>query len=206
LGIAEDVRQLDVTHIAVSAMKRRLIGTFGESVTDEYEVIGEPTTVHDAAELAESDPYQFQWWALGLVGARPTEEKKGADRGIDGRIYFHDQGSTDTRTRQVVISVKAGKLHAQYVRDLRGVLEREGADLAVLLAMNQPTGLMKREAADAGFYESAWGVHPRLQIITVGELLEGAKINMPPREAAMTFKTARRSTPKAAEAPQLFES
>jgi hypothetical protein len=55
--------------------------TFGPSVEKDYDVIGEPTTVEDAWELAQSDPYQFQFWALGLVGARPHEEKKGAPGG-----------------------------------------------------------------------------------------------------------------------------
>jgi hypothetical protein len=56
--------------------------------------------------LAESDPYQFQWWALDLVGARPNEQKKGADKGIDGRLYCHEfQGGP---TKQVIFSVKAG--------------------------------------------------------------------------------------------------
>ena len=32
-------------------------------------IIGEPTTPNEAATLAEDDKYQFQWWALGLVGA-----------------------------------------------------------------------------------------------------------------------------------------
>ena len=53
-------------------------------------VIGEPVSPEDAAKLAEDDKYQFQWWALGLVGARPEEQKKGADHGIDGKILFRD--------------------------------------------------------------------------------------------------------------------
>jgi len=53
-------------------------------------IIGEPTTPNEAATLAEDDKYQFQWWALGLVGARPVEQKKGADHGIDGKFLFRD--------------------------------------------------------------------------------------------------------------------
>ena len=117
-------------------------------------------SVQDAETLAAADPYQFQWWALGLVGARPAEGKKGADQGIDGRIYFHD-GDTG-KTKQIVLSVKAGKLQAPYVRDLRGVVEREQAALGVLLTLNAPTKAMRTEAASAGFYASPWGQHPRV--------------------------------------------
>ncbi|MGB2604976.1 MAG: site-specific DNA-methyltransferase, partial [Candidatus Sulfotelmatobacter sp.] len=80
---------IDITQAAIVVIKERLKSRFDEKV--EYDVIGEPTTVPDAEALAKQDPYQFQWWALGLVGARPTEGKKGADKGIDGRLYFHDE-------------------------------------------------------------------------------------------------------------------
>jgi len=92
---------IDVTHLAISLIKVRLRDAFGD--TARYQVIGEPTTAEDAAELAESDKYQFQWWALGLVGARPVDQKKGADKGIDGRLYFHDGSPT---TRQIIFSVR----------------------------------------------------------------------------------------------------
>src|SRR5690606_19564322 len=96
---------IDITHLAVGLMKTRLNDSFGADV--KFQVIGEPTTEGGAAELAASDKYQFQWWALGLVGARPVDQKKGADRGIDGRLYFHEGKGP---TRQIIFSVKGGKL------------------------------------------------------------------------------------------------
>src|SRR5205823_3517722 len=104
--------------------------------------------------LAMQDPYQFQWWSLGLVGARPAEQRKGSDRGIDGRIYFHDEASHNKTTKQIVISVKSGNTGVSHVRDLRGVLEREQAAMGVLLTLQDPTSAMKSEAASAGFYDS----------------------------------------------------
>ena len=82
-----------------------------------YDVIGEPTDYAGAAQLAAEDKYQFQWWALGQVGARPTDQKKGADRGIDGRLYFHDDESG--KSKQIIFSVKAGNVTVSQVRDLR---------------------------------------------------------------------------------------
>ena len=146
---------IDVTNLAITLIRHRLKDAYGDDIEQTYQVIGEPVSVPDAATLAASDPYQFQWWALGLVGARPADGKKGADQGIDGRIYFHD-GDTG-KTKQIVLSVKAGKLHAPYVRDLRGVVEREQAALGVLLTLNAPTKAMRTEAASAGFYDSPWG-------------------------------------------------
>ena len=138
-----------------------------------------------------------------MVGARPAEGKKGADQGIDGRIYFHD-GDTG-KTKQIVISVKAGKLHAPYVRDLRGVVEREQAALGVLLTLNAPTKAMRTEAASAVFYASPWGQHPRVQILTVGELMAGKKLDAPPpRQTSRTYKRAPKALKKAGEQPEMF--
>ncbi|MGH8545558.1 MAG: DNA methyltransferase, partial [Gammaproteobacteria bacterium] len=189
---------IDITHLAINLIKHRLRDTYGPEIEASYEVIGEPVTVEGAAELAAEDPYQFQWWTLGLVGARPAEGKKGADRGIDGRLYFHDEHERG-RTKQIIFSVKAGKPTVSHVRDLRGVLEREHADIGVLITMQDPTAPMRREAASADFYESAWGKHPRVQILTVQELLDGKVIDYPPaRHVDRTFKKAPRHR-KAAE-------
>lgn len=179
---------IDITHLAIGIIRTRLHDSYGDTV--KFRVIGEPTTIEDAEELANTDPYQFQWWALGLVGARRAEQKKGADKGIDGRLYFHD-GTNKGKTNQIILSVKAGKLHAPYVRDLRGVVEREKAQIGVLLALDEPTKQMRAEAASAGFYESPWGKHPRLQILTVGELLDGRGIDYPRTSGVnQTFKRA----------------
>jgi DNA modification methylase len=194
---------IDITHLAISLIKQRLDDTHGEAIRETYNVIGEPVSVADAATLAASDPYQFQWWALSLVGARPAEGKKGADKGIDGRIYFHE-GDTG-KTKQIILSVKAGKLHATYVRDLRGVMEREKAAIGVMLALDEPTKAMRTEAASAGFYKSPWGQHSRLQIVTVGELLGGKRLDIPPvRQTSVTYKRAPKMATKAAEQRRIF--
>lgn len=186
---------IDITHLAIALIKHRLETSTGG--TAKYKVIGEPTTEEEARTLAEESPYQFQWWALSLVGARPVEQKKGADQGIDGRLFFHFDGSSDTH--QIIFSVKAGNLTPAYVRDLHGVIDREKAEIGVLITFNEPTKAMRTEALNAGVYRSAWGDHPKLQIFTVGELLAGKKIDMPPihREGNATFKKAPRqkSTP-----------
>ena len=189
---------IDITHLAITLIRHRLRDAFGEAIKETYEVVGEPVSLPDAEELAVQDPYQFQWWALGLVGARPAEQKKGADQGIDGRLYFHD-APEGGKTKQIIFSVKGGLVGASHVRDLRGVVEREKAEIGVLVSMQQPTQPMRKEAASAGFYESPWGKHPRLQILTIQDLLDGKKIDYPPsRQVDRTFRKAPRVL-KAAE-------
>lgn len=196
---------IDITALAVSLIKKRLTTAYGQDIANTYTVIGEPKSPEDAAMLAAEDPYQFQWWALDLVGARPAEQKKGADRGIDGRIFFHDDAA-HKETRQIIISVKAGHATVSHIRDLRGVLDREKAAIGVLIAMEQPTGPMRKEAASAGFYVSTWGLgtstkHPKIQILTVDELLAGKTIDMPPRQDDRTHKKAPRVKPPKPDAP-----
>ncbi len=179
---------IDITHLAINLIKHRLQNAFGKKV--QYEVIGEPVSLPDAESLAKEDPYQFQWWALGLVGARPAEGKKGADKGIDGRLYFHDDQKG--KTKQIILSVKAGEtVTVAHVRDLRGVVDREKAEIGVLLCMADPTKPMRAESASAGFYNSPWGKkYPRLQILTIADLLNGKEIDYPPTGANVTFKKA----------------
>lgn len=194
---------IDVTHLAINLIRTRLRDTHGEAAA--FTVVGEPTTVDDAEELARTDPYQFQWWALGLVGARPAEQKKGADKGIDGRLYFHEREGGPTR--QAIISVKAGKVQRQQVHELGGVLAREKADIGALISFNPPTRQMREEAASAGFYESPWGKHPRIQLLTVAELLEGKKLDMPQTAGInRTFKRAPKAKHKNEAHPELFDA
>lgn len=195
---------IDVTHLAIGLIKHRLRNTFGDDVTKSYEVIGEPVSLPDAETLGKDDPFQFQWWVLGLVGARPVEQKKGADKGIDGRLYFHDDVA-GAKTKQIIFSVKAGHTSVPHVRDLRGVIERENAQIGVLLSLREPTKPMRTEAAGAGLYESPWGTrHPRIQLLTVTDLLLGKAVDRPTRQGNVTFKEAPKHERKTGKQRRLF--
>jgi len=191
ISVAEQLKRrwigIDITHLAISLMRHRLQTAFGGGAN--FRVIGEPADLESARELSAEDPYQFQFWALGLVGARPAEQKKGADKGIDGRLYFHEEIPA-RETKQIIISVKAGHTQASHIRDLCGVLDREKAQIGVLISMEEPTRPMREEAASAGFYES-WGrKHPRIQVLTIEQLLEGKVIDYPPARVDATLKDA----------------
>jgi site-specific DNA-methyltransferase (adenine-specific) len=179
---------IDITQAALVVIKQRLqrIGAHG------YTVTGEPVSLPDAKALAQQDAYQFQWWSLGLVGARPSEQKKGADRGIDGRRVFRD-GARGDEEKEIIFSVKSGKLQAGYVRELRGVVEREQAQIGVLISFDTPTKQMFAEAASAGMYRSPWGhtPYPRIQLLTIADLLSGKRVECPD-PSAIDDKTFRK--------------
>ncbi|MFH1337349.1 MAG: DNA methyltransferase [Nanoarchaeota archaeon] len=198
---------IDITHLAVGLIKHRLQDAFGSEINSAYHVIGEPTDLASAKILADEDPYQFQWWTLGLVGARPVEQKKGADKGIDGRLYFHDEA--DKKTKQIVLQVKGGHVSSAHIRDLRGVLDREKAEIGAFVTLQKPSKAMRSEAAGAGFYHSpGWNKdYPRIQILTIEQLLGGKTIDYPASDStSTTFKKASRPIKEQGKQEELFES
>ncbi len=198
---------IDITHLAINLIKHRLYDSHGLQAKQDYQVIGEPKDLTGAAALAGEEPFQFQAWALSLVHARVADSaRKGADKGIDGRLLFHDEGAGG-KTKQVMLSVKAGHTNVAHVRDLRGVMDREQAQIGVLISLQEPTQPMRTEAASAGFYRSPYTGkdHPRLQLFTVEELLSGKGIDMPPvRATGVTFKKAPKAKYATPKHPELF--
>ena len=173
---------IDITHLAVALMKNRLKTAFDLDSGQDYEVIGEPQDEGSARALWEQDPYQFQFWAVSLLEAQPqSEQRRGADRGVDGMLYFIDgQRRTPQKT---VIQVKGGRVSSPQVRDLVGVVEREKAAIGLFISLEPPTRDMRQEAAAAGFYHSdLWARDfPKIQLRTVGEMLSGQGFELPPR-------------------------
>jgi site-specific DNA-methyltransferase (adenine-specific) len=208
ISVAERLKRkwigIDITCLATALIKNRLRDTFGDKC--KYNVIGEPISLTDAENLAETNPFHFQYWAAGLVGGRPIEQKKGPDKGIDGRIYFHDEIKGGS-TKQIILQVKGGKVSAPQLRDLLGVVERENAAIGVFISLQKPTQAMKKEVASAGFYTSpGWNTkHPRLQILTIEELLNGKRIDYPaPMSTSRTFKKAPQAKTNEHEQQDLF--
>ena len=185
---------IDITHLAIALQKYRLQQMFPDMT---FDVIGEPKDLGAARQLAADDRFQFQWWALSLLKARPLggdagskTGKKGADKGIDGIITFLDDKKT---ANQVIVQVKSGHVTSQTIRDLRGTIEREKAAIGVLITLEPPTRDMTTEAVSAGFYTPTWWEPcPRIQIFTVEQLLHDARVKMPPAHG--TFKQAQKVT------------
>ncbi len=186
---------IDITHLAIALNKYRLQQMFPGIA---FKVAGEPQDLEAARYLALQNRHQFEWWALSLVRARPVgaqgsskRGKKGPDRGIDGVINFIDDHTN--KPKRVLVQVKSGKVKSGDIRDLVGVLDREQAHIGLFLTLEEPTTAMVQEAASAGVYRSAgWQRdYPRVQVLTIAALLEGAEPKMPPPHG--TFKQAQRA-------------
>ena len=169
---------IDVTHLAIGLIRRRMTDAFPGI---EVEVVGEPVDLGGARNLAQMDKYQFEWWALDRLGAQPVAgRKKGSDKGIDGVIPFFEGPKTDFK--RAIVSVKGGeKVGVAMIRDLVGVLERENEPIGIFVTLAPPTKEMVTEAASAGMYENElWQKkYPRVQILTIEEILDGKRPEMP---------------------------
>ena len=185
---------IDITHLSIALQKYRLQDQFELVSGRDYQVIGEPVTV-DAARALAHDPdnegrYQFEWWALSLIGAKPTKGKsgsrrgqKGADKGVDGIInFFEEDEKGKPIAATVVVQVKSGKVSSRDIRELKGTVEREGAAIGVFITLENPTQAMVKEALTARYYESPGRQGKRyrkIQILTISDLFDGEGVDMP---------------------------
>lgn len=170
---------IDVTHYAVTLIETRLRKAYPAA---SYKVFGRPTDLLGARDLALRDKYQFQWWAAWKLGAQTYETKKGGDRGIDANIFF---ANGPFGLGRIIVSVKGGdNLNPGMVRDLAGVVNREKADMGILITLADPTRGMVSDAAEYGFVpKTPHGRLPRIQILTVENLLDGKLPKLPPLPA-----------------------
>ncbi len=189
---------VDITHLAIALLKYRLADAFGDDV--KYEIIGEPKDAESARTLAVQDRYQFQWWALSLIRARPYQgKKKGADEGVDGMIYYQDvdpDNPKKTLTQKIVVQVKSGKVSVRDIRELKSVVDSQDAVIGVFITLNPPTQPMVKEAATAGRFQWLHVTHttyPKIQIRTIEELLAGNGIEYPQTPVDVTFRRAERA-------------
>ncbi len=187
---------IDITHLAIAMHKARLKDMFNLEPGKDYEVIGEPEDLNSARQLAQDDRYQFQWWALSLVKAKPLggdegskKGKKGSDQGIDGLIAFIDDPKGKPQT--AIVQVKSGHVKSGDIRDLIGAVQNQNAAFGIFITLEEPTSEMIAAASSAGFYFSPiWQEkYPKIQILTIPALLSGAGVHLP-RFSTGAFKQA----------------
>ena len=178
-------RQWIGVDIAIHAVKRvakvRLEDRLGLREGVDFTIEGVPHTMEGARDLWERDKHHFQKWAIEQIDGFVTS-KKTADGGIDGRLYF--SMPNERNLQSMVIEVKGGKtINPTIVRDLRGVLERDHALLAGLIIMDElgdrKTKNFLREMREAEDLDVNGVLYPRMQLLTVSEILEGKRFLTP---------------------------
>jgi DNA modification methylase len=166
---------IDITHLAIDLIENRLRKAFPGI---QFKVFGVPQDLGGARSLASRDKHEFQKWIVAKAGGKPYQSgKKGMDRGIDGYLRFQD---AEKKWQHGVISVKGGEnVGPAMIRDLKGTMERDKAELGLFLTLTPPSKEMIKEAASAGFYETGGQRVPRLQILTAEDLIDGKKPQTP---------------------------
>jgi site-specific DNA-methyltransferase (adenine-specific) len=190
---------IDVTHLAIGLIEKRLRDAFPQVAFTTHGVPQDISGARDMAKRGREDSryyFEFEKWALSLINAQPGNmSKRGADKGIDGNIYFD-------KTKRAIVSVKAGEnVSVAMIRDLRGVIEREKAEIGIFLTLTDPKKTMVAEAAAAGQFEmEGFAPVPRIQIVTVEDAMDlrDRAVRLPLRRAD-TFKKAAREEDKGAQ-------
>ena len=168
---------IDVAFIAIDLIDKRLRDRFPGS-QNGYEILGIPRDLGGAAALFSRSPFDFERWAVTRINARPNEKQRG-DRGVDGVARFY----LDRKTiGKVIVQVKGGGTAMPHsVRDLLGTVVTERAQMGVLITMAEPSPGVLAAVNRGGSY--TWPVNgstfPRIQVVTVRELLEGKQPRMP---------------------------
>lgn len=175
---------IDITFLAINLVKGRLRDSFPKA---DYIVEGEPRDLEAARALAQNR-YQFQWWALFKIDARPvgsTEAnprigKKGADEGVDGWLRFVDKA--EGHYEKIIVQVKSGHVGVKDIRELRDRVREKRAAMGIFLTLEEPTSEMVKEVNVTEPYVSPLWKHefPKLQILTIEQLLKGERPKTPP--------------------------
>lgn len=198
---------VDIAVHAIKVIEARLSDRLGSGI--QYQSEGMPRDFESAIRLAARDKYQFQWWANYLFNPHALrEQKKGADRGIDGEIFFPN--GPGRPWGRMLTSVKGGEqVGPSMVRDFARVLDREHANLGLFICLHSPTKEMRREAASVGRADVVHGDIPKLQIVPIEDWFKGKMPLLPPLEhlPSAAFAGKRRVSPTAArpdaEQPEL---
>lgn len=159
----------DIAILAIELVADTVYKRYGLQQPDGFKITGIPVSVQQAEALFKEDATEFQNWAVQRVGGFAIGRKSN-DKGIDGRIYYEAKPSM----RSMILQVKGGKnIGPSDIRDLRGALEREqGVDMAGYISLREPSVEMRREAVAAGVFTHNDVSYPRIQLLTVREILE----------------------------------
>jgi DNA modification methylase len=189
---------IDVTNYAVKLISERLAASFDDLA---IEIDGRPQDFADAVALAERNKYQFQWWACDVIGAqRYRDRRKGPDGGVDGEILFLNGPRGVGR---IIVSVKGGKtLGVEAVRELRAVVDQQGADLGVLVSLADPSRDAINAALSAGVVRTVHGEFPKLQLAPMRELFEGRRPRLPIPAPVALLRPPKRAQGKASNQKQ----
>jgi DNA modification methylase len=193
---------VDISHLAINLISKRLIDTYGVKIRKTFEIDGMPKDLDSAKKLAtdEGGRFRFQDWIVEVMMHGVANEKKSADGGWDGYITFEYTEGAKILKDIVLIEVKSGNVNVKNVREFIQVVEKRKSGIGVFVCFEeQVTKPMLLEAKQQGYFRGDLSSsYPKIQIITVEDLLNGKMVEMP-KSSMGTFKTSKRQKSKDGE-------
>jgi len=185
----------DITYLAIDIIKKRREKSGLKKGTD-FTIKGEPADGYSAEKLAESNPFQFQYWAISRIPGGIPNSRKTGDKGIDGTIYVYN-ATKPGKTHKAIISVKGGKnINPSMVRDLIGTIQSNKAEFGILITLPEPTKSMKTEAVSQGYFTYRGMQIPKVQILSVKDLFTKLLPLKLPEESIIPVYNMSRIKPK----------
>ncbi len=174
VAVAEKLQRkwigIDITYLAIDIIAKRLKKNHIKEGID-FEIDGEPKDTYSAKKLANQDPFQFQIWCVSKLEATPSETKTG-DQGVDGVINFIDPYKKNKVGRAIIQIKGTENINPSMVRDLKGTIKSQKADLGILITFREATQGMINEATKEGYLKFMGREIPRIQILTVDDLFK----------------------------------
>lgn len=178
---------IDITYQSIALILKRFADTYKDdwpAIEANIKLDGVPRDLESAMALAnrkdDKTRKEFEKWAVLTFSRNQARinEKKGADGGIDGIAYFLlDKDSNG----KAIFQVKSRPGNRGDLATLNSDRLREKAEFGFLICTGLPTKPMRDEIAAAGKFK-----HPllnreddRLQVITMAELFQGKRLDLP---------------------------
>ena len=173
---------IDISKFSTGLIRDRILHNFKYLNADDVDLRGTPETVAEARALARQDPFEFEKWVCGYIGAEgmfrePGE--KGADGGVDGVLkFFPVREGKKVKPEYAIVQVKGGNVSPDAVRALHETVRRYEATAGVLVCFSDQLGTVENQRVKATFSD-AWGSYPVIQGFSVESLLGDEQLDLP---------------------------
>ena len=173
---------IDISKFSTGLIRDRILHNFKYLNGDDFDMRGTPDSVGEARSLARSDPFEFEKWVCGYIGAEgmfrePGE--RGADGGVDGVLkFFPVREGKKVKPEYAIVQVKGGNVSPDAVKALHETVRRYEATAGVMVCFSDQLGTVENQRVKATFSD-AWGSYPVIQGFSVESLLGDEQLDLP---------------------------
>lgn len=200
---------VDISHLAIGLIERRLRNEHGKKIIGTYDVDGMPKDVASAKQLAErtlGGRLKFEEWIIETKLGGIHISHKGSSGSWDGHLTFDFAVGGQKNKEVVLIEVKSGGTGVRDMRNFTESVNKQKAAIGVFVAFKDHiTKDMAIVAKEEGFYKQELfrTMYDKIQILSVEDILEGNTIHMP-NIGHSTFKGINQQEQQSTDQDKLF--